>query len=73
MIDLIDVKSFNYIGSKQKTVGVIAQDFVGTEFEDIILRKDGKGFYAVDYNVILMALVQYIQEMKGDNNNANIN
>ena len=73
LIDLIDVKSFNYIGSKQKTVGVIAQDFVGTEFEDIILRKDGKGFYAVDYNVILMALVQYIQEMKGDNNNANIN
>lgn len=73
LIDLIDVKSFNYIGSKQKTVGVIAQNFVGTEFEDIILRKDGKGFYAVDYNVILMALVQYIQEMKGDNNNANIN
>lgn len=73
LIDLIDVKSFNYIGSKQKTVGVIAQDFVGTEWEDIILRKDGKGFYAVDYNVILMALVQYIQEMKGDNNNANVN
>lgn len=73
LIDLIDVKSFNYKNSKQKTVGVIAQDFVGTEFEDIILRKDGKGFYAVDYNVILMALVQYIQEMKGDNNNANIN
>lgn len=73
LIDLIDVKSFNYKNSDQKTVGVIAQDFVGTEFEDILLRKDEKGMYLVDYNVILMALVQYIQEMKGDNNNANIN
>lgn len=73
LIDLIDVKSFNYIGSKQKTVGVIAQDFVGTEFEDIILRKDGDGFYSVDYNAILMALVQYIKRMEGGNYDDNIN
>ena len=73
LIDLIDVKSFNYKNSAQKTVGVIAQDFVGTEFEDIILRKDGDGFYSVDYNAILMALVQYIKRMEGGNYDDNIN
>lgn len=73
LIDILSVKEFNYKNDLQKTVGVIAQQFIGTPYEDIILRKGKDGMYAVDYNVILMALVQYIQEMKGDNNNANIN
>lgn len=72
LIDILSVKEFNYKNDLQKTVGVIAQQFIGTPYEDIILRKGKDGMYAVDYNVILMALVQYIQEMKGDNN-ANIN
>lgn len=73
LIDILSVKEFNYKNDLQKTVGVIAQQFIGTPYEDIILRKGKDGMYAVDYNVILMALVQYIQEMKGDNNNANVN
>lgn len=73
LIDILSVKEFNYKNDLQKTVGVIAQQFIGTPYEDIILRKGKDGMYAIDYNVILMALVQYIQEMKGDNNNANVN
>ena len=73
LIDILSVKEFNYKNDLQKTVGVIAQQFIGTPYEDIILRKGKDGMYGVDYNVILMALVQYIQEMKGDNNNANVN
>lgn len=59
-----DIKEFNYRGNKNKTVGVIAQDFVGTSYEDIILSIDGNGFYSVDYNVILMALVQKVQYLE---------
>lgn len=66
LIDILSVKEFNYKNDLQKTVGVIAQQFIGTPYEDIILRKGKDGMYAVDYNVILMALVQYIQKnLKG--------
>lgn len=71
-INIIDLKNifnylkvyeFNYKNNKRKTVGVIAQDFFGTEFEDIILSKNNDGYYAVDYNVILMALSQKAKEI----------
>lgn len=73
LIDILSVKEFNYKNDLQKTVGVIAQQFIGTPYEDIILRKGKDGMYAVDYNVILMALVQYIQMMKGGNYDDNVN
>lgn len=66
LVDNLSVKEFNYKNDPQKTVGVIAQQFIGTPYEDIILRQGKDGMYAVDYNVILMALVQYIQKnLKG--------
>lgn len=66
LIDILSVKEFNYKNDLQKTVGVIAQQFIGTPYEDIILRKGKDGMYAVDYNVILMALVQYVKALKGE-------
>ena len=62
LLDIINVKKFNMINNPQKTVGVIAQDFIGTQYEDIILRKDENGYYSVDYNVILMAIAQQLQK-----------
>lgn len=62
LLDIINVKKFNMINNPQKTVGVIAQDFIGTPYEDIILRKDENGYYSVDYNVILMAIAQQLQK-----------
>lgn len=59
----INVKMFNYINNDKKTVGVIAQDFIGTEYEDIILSKNKDGYYSVDYNVINMAIAQYIKKV----------
>lgn len=69
ILDIMRVKKYNLIGSPEKTVGVIAQDFIGTEYEDIIIKKDKRGYYAVDYNVILMAIVQKLKEVMEDDNN----
>ncbi len=58
VLDILTVKKYNLIGDNQKTVGVIAQDFLDTPYEDIILRKDVNGYYAVNYDVILLAIAQ---------------
>lgn len=63
ILNYLNVYEFNYKGSKRKTVGVIAQDFIGTPYEDIILSKNEKGYYSVDYNVINMAIAQYIKKV----------
>ena len=68
ILDIMRVKKYNLIGNPEKTVGVIAQDFIGTEYEDIIIKKDKRGYYAVDYNVILMAIVQKLKEVIEDDN-----
>ena len=62
IFEYINIYEFNYIGSDKRTVGVIAQDFVGTPYEDIILSKNDKGYYSVDYNVINMAVAQAIKK-----------
>lgn len=63
ILDYLNIYEFNYKGSKRKTVGVIAQDFIGTPYEDIILSKNEKGYYSVDYNVINMAIAQFIKKV----------
>lgn len=68
ILNYLNIYEFNYKGSKRKTVGVIAQDFIGTPYEDIILSKNNDGYYAVDYNVILMAIVQKLKEVIEDDN-----
>ena len=63
ILNYLNIYEFNYKGSKRKTVGVIAQDFIGTPYEDIILSKNEKGYYSVDYNVINMAIAQFIKKV----------
>lgn len=63
ILNYLNIYEFNYKGSKRKTVGVIAQDFIGTPYEDIILSKNEKGYYSVDYNVINMAISQFIKKV----------
>lgn len=67
IFDYLNVKKFNYKNNDQKNVGVIAQDFIGTPYEDIILRKNKDGYYSVDYNVILMAIAQKIKNEEAMN------
>ena len=63
IFEYLNIYEFNYIGSDKRTVGVIAQDFIGTPYEDIILSKNEKGYYSVDYNVINMAIAQFIKKV----------
>ena len=72
IFEYLNVYEFNYKGSNKKTAGVIAQDFIGSPYEDIVLLKNSNGYYGVDYNVIVMALIQKmyklnskIEELKG--------
>lgn len=64
IFNYINVKSFNYIHSSKRTVGVIAQDFIDTPYEDIIVSKNKDGYYSVDYNVFTMALIQEVMYLR---------
>lgn len=63
LFDYINVKSFNYKKHERKSIGVLAQDFIGTPYEDLILTKDKDGYYSVDYNVIMLAIAQKLKEV----------
>lgn len=63
IIDDIEVKSYNYINSNKKRVGVIAQHFLNSEYSEYILSKNKSGLYSVDYNALLMACIQKSQEL----------
>ena len=63
LFDYINVKSFNYKKHEKKSIGVLAQDFIGTPYEDLILTKDKDGYYSVDYNVIMLAIAQKLKEV----------
>lgn len=64
IIDDVKVKSYNYINSDKRKVGVIAQSFINNKYEEYILSKDKKGFYSVSYNALLMGCIQKIQELE---------
>lgn len=64
LFDYLNIYEFNFIGEDKKQVGVLAQDFIGTPYENIILSKNDKGLLSVDYNVILMAVAQLLKKVK---------
>lgn len=63
LFDAIDVKSFSYLNDDKKTIGVIAQDFIGNEFEKSVLSKGEDGYYAVDYNALNMATAHTLKKL----------
>lgn len=63
LIDETNIKSFEYIYGGDVQVGVIAQGFLDSKYRDLILSQNKDGYYAVNYNVINMALVQKVQNM----------
>lgn len=64
LIDITAIKKFRYINDQKQSVGVIAQDYVDTPFEEIVLSKDDNGYYTVDYNAFLMALIQKVKDQQ---------
>ena len=64
IVDDVKVKSYNYIDSDKRKVGVIAQNFINNKYEEYILSMDKKGFYSVSYNTLLMGCIQKIQQLE---------
>lgn len=64
LIDETKVCQFNYINQNKTQAGVVAQDFINSNYKDILLSQDKDGYYAVNYNVINMALVQKVQNLE---------
>lgn len=63
LFSAIDVKSFSYLNDDKKTIGVIAQDFIGNKYEDEVLTIGEDGYYAVDYNALNMAHIQVTKRL----------
>lgn len=70
LLDMLKVRRYRYFNDDLHSVGVIAQDFIGTPYEEILIRKTYDGYYTLDYNAVLMSLVQNVQSIK--NNQINI-
>lgn len=61
----IDVKEFNYLGSEEKFVGVIAQDIIRKSpvLADYFVRTDNEGFYSVKASDLVFPLITAVQEL----------
>ena len=64
VLDGLNIYGFNYKGSERFTAGILAQDLLDSEYEKYILRTDKDGFYSVDYNALLMALILKVRKME---------
>ena len=63
IIDEIEVFSFEYTCGGGLQSGVIAQKLLNSNYKNYLVSTDQDGYYAVNYNVINMALVQKVQNM----------
>lgn len=66
-LDLINVKSFQYIGSDKTTIGVVAQDYLETPLESFFITEVNER-YAVDYNAVSMVGISATKELKKEVN-----
>lgn len=64
LVDSVTVKSFKYQETEKQKVGVIAQDYLGSEFEQYVIDKNEDGYLCVDYNAFLMSVIQKIQKQE---------
>ena len=64
ILDIVNIYEFNFRDKENKTVGVIAQDFIDTKFAEYIISKDDKGYYSVDYDVLFLACIQKVKELE---------
>lgn len=60
----LDIKSFDYINGDKNKIGIIANDYADMDFSKWFLHRDKNGYYAVDYQNIVNALIKCVQELK---------
>lgn len=64
----LDIKSFDYINGDKNKIGIIANDYADMDFSKWFLHRDKNGYYAVDYQNIVNALIKCVQELKEEIN-----
>lgn len=60
----LDIKSFDYINGDKNKIGIIANDYADMDFSKWFLHQDKNGYYAVDYQNIVNALIKCVRELK---------
>lgn len=66
MIDFVKglkVKEYNYLGSDEKCIGVIAQDVQKTDLADYYIREDEDGYLSVKTTDLVFPLIVAVQEL----------
>lgn len=72
LVERLQPKMFNFIGSNYKTVGLIAQDVIEIEkdlgiTESLLIRGTGEGdnYYSLDYNALNVLVMAYLLRKGG--------
>lgn len=60
----IEVKEFNYIESKEHTIGIIAQD-LQERFPELV-KEDSNGFLAISENKLVYLLMKEVKQLKDE-------
>lgn len=64
LLDIVSVKSFKYKRNQEDGIGIIAQQLVGSEFENVMLKRDEDNYYSVLYDVLYLAAFQEVQRLR---------
>lgn len=60
----LDIKAFDYIDGDKNKIGIIANNYADKDFSKWFLHQTKDGYYAVDYQNIVNALIKCVQELK---------
>lgn len=60
----LDIKAFDYIDGDKNKIGIIANDYADKDFSKWFLHQTKDGYYAVDYQNVVNALIKCVQELR---------
>ena len=66
LIEGLNVCNFNYIGSEEAHIGVIAQDIMelSPEMANVLVTEGEDGYYGVQTTDLIFPLISYVQKLK---------
>ena len=70
LVDNLDIKTYNYIGSEEENVGIIAQELIeaSPDLAKYFVRTDDEGYYSVKTSDLVFPLIASVQELKKEIN-----
>ena len=58
----LEVKKFDYLNGDKNRIGILANDYTNKGYSKYFLHKGKDGYYGVDYQNIMNALIKCVQE-----------